>query len=96
LLLLAPDIQEAVLFLPRTERGRDPIRLGHLQPLTLMADWQEQRKCWQALLSGEDLKHQFPPRGRPCQPSARKRMAPRMIQCRSSPPLRADAPLGEQ
>jgi hypothetical protein len=26
LTLLAPDIQEAVLFLPRTVKGRDPIR----------------------------------------------------------------------
>src|SRR5215211_7835889 len=25
LLLLAPDVQEAVLFLPRVERGRDPV-----------------------------------------------------------------------
>ena len=39
LLLLAPDIQEALLFLPRTERGRDPIHLRHLQPLTRIADW---------------------------------------------------------
>jgi hypothetical protein len=53
LLLLAPDIQEALLFLPRTERGRDPIRLRQLQRLTLVADWKEQRKLWQALLANE-------------------------------------------
>ena len=51
LLLLAPDLQEALLFLPRTERGRDPIHLRQLQPLTRIADWGEQRKRWQALLS---------------------------------------------
>ncbi len=34
LLLLAPDIQEALLFLPRTERGRDPIRELHVRPIT--------------------------------------------------------------
>ena len=34
LLVLAPDIQETLLFLPRTERGRDPIHLRQLQPLT--------------------------------------------------------------
>ena len=51
LLLLAPDIQEALLFLPRTEWGRDPIPLRQLQPLTRIADWGEQRKRWQALLS---------------------------------------------
>src|SRR5262249_58227095 len=32
LLLLAPDIQETLLFLPRTERGRDPLHLPQLQP----------------------------------------------------------------
>src|SRR5262249_47774214 len=38
LLYLAPDIQEAILFLPRTERGRDAIRLWQLQPLVAMLD----------------------------------------------------------
>ena len=42
--LLAPDIQEAILFLPRTTSGRDPIQLRHLQPITLTACWQEQRR----------------------------------------------------
>jgi hypothetical protein len=49
LLLLAPDIQEALLFLPRTERGRDPIHLRQLQPLAQIADWGEQRRLWHAL-----------------------------------------------
>jgi integrase len=49
LLLLAPDIQEAVLFLPRTERGRDPIHLRQLQPLAAVLDWQQQRRLWQEL-----------------------------------------------
>src|SRR5438128_1824871 len=31
--LLAPDIQEETLFLPRTLRRRDPIRPHHLQPI---------------------------------------------------------------
>jgi hypothetical protein len=53
LLLLAPDIQEALLFLPRTERGRDPIHLRQLQPLTRVVDWREQRKLWQALLANK-------------------------------------------
>jgi len=30
LLHLVPDIQEAILFLPRVVRGRDPICLEHL------------------------------------------------------------------
>jgi hypothetical protein len=54
LAVLAPDIQETLLFLPRTERGRDPLRLRHLQPLTRIADWGEQRKRWQALLSNRE------------------------------------------
>ncbi len=51
LLILAPDIQEAILFLPRTVRGRDPIRESHLRPLTAVADWRQQRHLWQALLA---------------------------------------------
>jgi len=39
LLLLAPDIQETLLFWPPTERGRDPLQLRQLQPLTRVADW---------------------------------------------------------
>ena len=53
--LLAPDLQEALLFLPRTERGRDPIHLGELQRLALVVDWKEQRKLWQALLAKKGL-----------------------------------------
>jgi hypothetical protein len=49
LLLLAPDIQEAILFLPRVERGRDPIQLRHLQPIAATFDWQKQRRIWQEL-----------------------------------------------
>ena len=49
LLLLAPDIQEALLFLPRTERGRDPIHLRQLQPVAALWDWQRQRTQWRAL-----------------------------------------------
>jgi hypothetical protein len=45
------DIQEALLFLPRTERGHDPIHLRQLQRLALVVDWKEQRKLWQALLA---------------------------------------------
>ena len=51
LLILAPDIQEAILFLPCTVRGRDPIRESHLRPLTAVPDWREQRRLWRALLA---------------------------------------------
>jgi hypothetical protein len=49
LLSLAPDLQEQVLFLPRTERGRDPIQMRHLLPIAQMADWKIQRQLWAAL-----------------------------------------------
>ncbi len=38
LLILAPDIQEAILFLPPTVRGRDPIRESHLRPIAAVPD----------------------------------------------------------
>jgi hypothetical protein len=46
---LAPDVLEAVLFLPRTERGRDAIKLAHLQPIALTPDWGKQRRQWREL-----------------------------------------------
>jgi len=49
LLVLAPDIQETLLFLPRTERGRDPIHLRQLQPLAAVLDWREHRTLWRTL-----------------------------------------------
>ena len=50
LLGLATDIQEAVLFLPRTQRGRDPILLADLQPIAAALDWRKQRRLWRQLL----------------------------------------------
>lgn len=46
LLLLAPDIQEAVLFLPLIERGREPLVLRQLQEIALEPDWDAQRRVW--------------------------------------------------
>jgi hypothetical protein len=48
---LAPDLQEAVLFLPQTVRGRDPIHVRQLQRVAAELDWQQQRRLWQALLA---------------------------------------------
>jgi hypothetical protein len=48
--LLAPDIQELLLFLPPTSRGRDPIHLRLLQPIANLLDWQMQRRRWADLL----------------------------------------------
>jgi hypothetical protein len=49
LLSLAPDLQEAVLFLPRTLRGRDPIPLWRLLPIAAALDWRKQRRLWAGL-----------------------------------------------
>ena len=43
LLHLAPDIQEQILFLPLTVRGRDPIRLAPTPALAKVLDWSRQR-----------------------------------------------------
>jgi hypothetical protein len=48
--LLAPDLQEQILFLPPTPRGRDPIHLRLLQPIAHLLDWQLQRRRWADLL----------------------------------------------
>jgi hypothetical protein len=53
---LAPDIQEALLFLPRTVCGRDAIHLRQLQLIASCIDWKKQRRLWQELrtASGSD------------------------------------------
>jgi hypothetical protein len=48
LLQLAPDIQEAILFLPATERGRDVFTEKQLRPIAAVADWRKQRRMWGA------------------------------------------------
>jgi len=50
LLCLAPDIQEEILFLPRTLKGRDPIQLRHLLPITVLPDWRKQKTRWKSLV----------------------------------------------
>jgi hypothetical protein len=49
LLYLAPDIQETILFLPRVERGGDPVVLHELLPIAGAADWTKQRRLWRRL-----------------------------------------------
>jgi predicted XRE-type DNA-binding protein len=43
--LLTPDIQEALLLLPRVTRGRDPIREKTLRPIAAKANWCHQRRA---------------------------------------------------
>jgi hypothetical protein len=51
MLLLAPNIQEQLLFLPRIEKGHEFIHLRLLQPIAAFLDWNKQRSRWVALLS---------------------------------------------
>jgi len=55
LLLLAPDIQEAILFLPRTLSGRDPIPERHIRRITTALDWRKQRRLWKQLLEEQNV-----------------------------------------
>ena len=50
LIHLAPDIQEALLFLPPTQRGRDAIILADLMPIAAAFHWRKQRRLWRRLL----------------------------------------------
>lgn len=53
LLHLAPDLQEAILFLPCTPAGRDPLRLADLLPIARESCWKRQRERWQAIVPGK-------------------------------------------
>ena len=48
LLNLAPDLQEAILFLPPVERGRDPLKEWQVRPAAAGTMWMEQRVRWAA------------------------------------------------
>lgn len=49
LLQLAPEIQESLLFLPRTQKGRDSIREIMIRPIAAEPDWRNQRRLWKCL-----------------------------------------------
>jgi hypothetical protein len=69
LLLLAPDIQEQVLFLPSTRHGRDPIHLARLQPIATTLVWSQQKRLWAALV-GNLMDHYTQEESRPAHLSA--------------------------
>jgi hypothetical protein len=46
LLLLAPEIQEAILDLPMVITGRDPITERQLRPIAAEPDWENQLLMW--------------------------------------------------
>ena len=51
LLLLAPDIQLALLELPRVRSGRDPIVETHLRAVAKAPSWDAQRKLWRPIVA---------------------------------------------
>jgi len=52
LLHLAPDIQEAILHLPRVTSGKDPIVERNLRHIAAEPDWTKQRRLWGQLRAG--------------------------------------------
>ncbi len=54
LLQLAPDIQEALLFLPRTVKGRDPVMERQIYPVVASLDWGSQRRAWSRVVGHTD------------------------------------------
>ncbi len=51
LLHLAPDIQEAILDLPRVSEGRAPIVERHIRHIAAEPVWAKQRRLWQEVVS---------------------------------------------
>ena len=49
LLNLAPDIQEQILFLPRTTAGRGEIQEKGVRRIAMELDWEKQRAMWARL-----------------------------------------------
>ncbi|MCC7409537.1 MAG: hypothetical protein IT442_15845, partial [Phycisphaeraceae bacterium] len=49
LLCLAPSIQEALLFLPPVEAGRDPLKERQIRAIAAEPDWKMQRQMWRML-----------------------------------------------
>ena len=52
LLLLAPDIQEELLYLPEIIQGKAQIHERLLRPLTREMDWRVQRRMWAGIRKG--------------------------------------------
>ncbi len=49
LALLAPDIQEELLFLPRVTAGKPPIHEKMLRTIVVQTDWDKQRQMWRLI-----------------------------------------------
>ena len=49
LLLLAPEIQEAILNLPLVTNGRDALSERQLRPIAAKPDWNRQLEMWREI-----------------------------------------------
>jgi hypothetical protein len=49
LLNLAPDIQEQILFLEPTVKGRDTIKEWQVRPIAASLEWSRQRRMWRSV-----------------------------------------------
>jgi len=85
LLLLAPDIQEELLFL-ETVDGLEPFAERELRPIARYRRWAEQREAWNALLAASELHSSRARRER----SPERRARPRRGSARSQ--RREDVP----
>ena len=54
LTLLASDVQEAILFLPRTDGHQAPIRERDIRPIYAALDWRKQRRMWGDLVGSRN------------------------------------------
>jgi hypothetical protein len=55
LAMLAPEIQEALLFLPDVAKGKPLIHEKLLRPLSSIDDWDQQRKLWNEIATKAGL-----------------------------------------
>jgi hypothetical protein len=53
---LAPAIQEQLLFLPPTKTGPDLVTERDLRAITKLVDWDEQKKLFQAVMEGRNIR----------------------------------------
>ena len=51
---LAPDIQEAILFLPRTDGGTGAVSKRAVRRICAVPDWCKQRRMWDDLAGSPD------------------------------------------
>lgn len=52
--LLAPDIQEALLHLPRVLEGRPPVKYRDLNPILQDPVWRSQREKWESIFHAKN------------------------------------------